>query len=109
MAANSALPKGSLPGTMKTTSSAMRLKTVFRSLALLASIQVSIKALIARSSSVMKLSLETRSLSLPIGAARVRTAAFQDSAMHDIKLIRDDPVAFDDGLKRRGLAPSSAE
>ena len=29
--------------------------------------------------------------------------------MHDIKLIRDDPVAFDDGLKRRGLAPLSAE
>ena len=29
--------------------------------------------------------------------------------MHDIKLIRDDPVAFDDGLKRRGLKPLSAE
>jgi seryl-tRNA synthetase len=29
--------------------------------------------------------------------------------MHDIKLIRDDPVAFDEGLKRRGLAPLSAE
>jgi len=29
--------------------------------------------------------------------------------MHDIKLIRDDPAAFDDGLKRRGLAPLSAE
>ena len=29
--------------------------------------------------------------------------------MHDIKLIRDDSVAFDDGLKRRGLAPLSAE
>jgi seryl-tRNA synthetase len=29
--------------------------------------------------------------------------------MHDIKLIRDDPVAFDDGLKRRGLAPLSTE
>src|ERR1051325_4513465 len=29
--------------------------------------------------------------------------------MHDIRLIRDDPVAFDDGLKRRGLAPLSAE
>nr|UXE45479.1 serine--tRNA ligase [uncultured bacterium] len=29
--------------------------------------------------------------------------------MHDIKLIRDDPVAFDDGLKRRGSVPLSAE
>ena len=29
--------------------------------------------------------------------------------MHDIKLIRDDPLAFDNGLKRRGLPPQSAE
>ena len=29
--------------------------------------------------------------------------------MHDIKLIRDDPAAFDNGLKRRGLQPLSAE
>src|SRR5512146_28887 len=29
--------------------------------------------------------------------------------MHDIRLIRDDPQAFDAGLKRRGLAPLSAE
>jgi seryl-tRNA synthetase len=29
--------------------------------------------------------------------------------MHDIKLIRDDPSAFDNGLKRRGLPPQSAE
>ena len=29
--------------------------------------------------------------------------------MHDIKLIRDDPVAFDAGLKRRGLEPLSAD
>jgi len=29
--------------------------------------------------------------------------------MHDIKLIRDDPAAFDNGLKRRGLPPQSAE
>src|ERR1700719_2040588 len=28
--------------------------------------------------------------------------------MHDIKWIRDNPEAFDAGLKRRGLAPSSA-
>ena len=28
--------------------------------------------------------------------------------MHDIKSIRDNPVAFDAGLKRRGLAPLSA-
>ena len=29
--------------------------------------------------------------------------------MHDIRLIRDDPAAFDAGLRRRGLAPLSAE
>src|SRR3954452_7417774 len=29
------------------------------------------------------------------------------SAMHDIKSIRDNPQAFDAGLKRRGLAPMS--
>jgi seryl-tRNA synthetase len=29
--------------------------------------------------------------------------------MHDIKSIRDDPQAFDEGLKRRGLAPMSGE
>ena len=29
--------------------------------------------------------------------------------MHDIRLIRDDPAAFDTGLARRGLAPLSAE
>ena len=29
--------------------------------------------------------------------------------MHDIKLIRDDPSAFDNGLKRRGLPPESAD
>jgi seryl-tRNA synthetase len=29
--------------------------------------------------------------------------------MHDIKAIRDEPQAFDEGLKRRGLAPLSAE
>src|SRR5215218_4838674 len=28
--------------------------------------------------------------------------------MHDIKAIRDDPAAFDAGLKRRGLAPLSS-
>src|ERR1700694_5985447 len=28
--------------------------------------------------------------------------------MHDIKAIRDNPAAFDAGLKRRGLAPVSA-
>jgi seryl-tRNA synthetase len=28
--------------------------------------------------------------------------------MHDIKAIRDDPKAFDDGLKRRGLPPMSS-
>src|SRR5262249_37848379 len=30
-------------------------------------------------------------------------------AMHDIKFIRENPQAFDQGLKRRGLAPLSAE
>src|SRR3546814_4053110 len=29
--------------------------------------------------------------------------------MHDIRLIRDNPAAFDAGLARRGLAPLSAE
>ncbi|MBL8674950.1 MAG: serine--tRNA ligase, partial [Rhodospirillales bacterium] len=29
--------------------------------------------------------------------------------MHDIKSIRDNPGAFDAGLKRRGLAPLAAE
>jgi seryl-tRNA synthetase len=29
--------------------------------------------------------------------------------MHDLKHIRDDPVAFDTGLRRRGLPPQSAE
>jgi len=29
--------------------------------------------------------------------------------MHDIKLIRDDPVAFDAGIERRGLEPLSAD
>src|SRR5438477_156199 len=29
--------------------------------------------------------------------------------MHDIKLIRDDPDAFDAGLKKRGLPPLAAE
>src|SRR5947209_19786626 len=27
--------------------------------------------------------------------------------MHDIKLIRDDPAAFDEGVKKRGLEPQS--
>src|SRR5215213_4797201 len=29
--------------------------------------------------------------------------------MHDIRLIRDNPATFDEGLKKRGLAPLSAE
>ena len=29
--------------------------------------------------------------------------------MHDIKAIRDDPEAFDAGLKRRGLPPMAAD
>ncbi|MGH6928344.1 MAG: serine--tRNA ligase, partial [Dongiaceae bacterium] len=29
--------------------------------------------------------------------------------MHDLKIIRDDPAAFDAGLRRRGLPPQSAD
>ena len=29
--------------------------------------------------------------------------------MHDIRVIRDDPAAFDAALARRGLAPMSPE
>ena len=29
--------------------------------------------------------------------------------MHDIRFVRDNPEAFDQGLQRRGLAPVSAE
>ena len=29
--------------------------------------------------------------------------------MHDLKAIRDNPEAFDVGLKRRGLPPMAAE
>src|SRR5664279_4914272 len=32
----------------------------------------------------------------------------RENAMHDIKWIRDNPAAFDAGLKRRGLEPLSA-
>src|SRR5215831_8084336 len=48
-------------------------------------------------------------LSLPVPSPVSEPPRSWDSAMHDIKLIRDDPVAFDEGLKRRGLAPLSAE
>jgi seryl-tRNA synthetase len=41
---------------------------------------------------------------------RAFTGAIQEwPAMHDIKSIRDDPAAFDAGLKRRGLAPLSSQ
>src|SRR5690242_4661286 len=30
-------------------------------------------------------------------------------SMHDIRQIRDNPSAFDEGLKKRGLAPMSAQ
>jgi seryl-tRNA synthetase len=36
------------------------------------------------------------------------TARLKGFPMHDIKTIRDNPQAFDAGLKRRGLAPLSA-
>src|SRR5689334_1994478 len=40
---------------------------------------------------------------------RAFTGTIQEwPAMHDIKAIRDNPAAFDAGLKRRGLAPLSA-
>src|SRR3982075_2313339 len=40
---------------------------------------------------------------------RAFTGAIQElPAMHDIKSIRDNPAAFDAGLKRRGLSPLSA-
>jgi seryl-tRNA synthetase len=40
---------------------------------------------------------------------RAFTGTIQEwPAMHDIKSIRDNPIAFDAGLKRRGLAPLSA-
>src|SRR5260370_4216363 len=60
-AANSAFPNGSRPGTMKTTSSAMRLSTVGRSPALLAAIHVSTRLRMARSSCVIALPLSRRS------------------------------------------------
>jgi sec-independent protein translocase protein TatC len=41
------------------------------------------------------------------GGAAVVIGTIQESAMHDIKSIRDNPQAFDAGLKRRGLAPLS--
>lgn len=34
--------------------------------------------------------------------------AFIAATMHDIRLIRDEPAAFDDALARRGMAPQSA-
>src|SRR6266568_9199732 len=40
---------------------------------------------------------------------RAFTGTIQEwPAMHDIKSIRDNPAAFDAGLKRRGLEPLSA-
>src|SRR6266581_6973899 len=50
LAANASFPKGSLPGTMKTTSSAMRLSTVARSPLLLASSHLTTNSRIACSS-----------------------------------------------------------
>src|SRR3546814_18047491 len=47
------------------------------------------------------------------GSSEVRLAPCtpqrHSAAMHDIRLIRDNPAAFDAGLARRGLAPLSAE
>jgi seryl-tRNA synthetase len=48
--------------------------------------------------------------SLRLKATRARTArVLESAAMHDIKFIRDDPASFDEGLKRRGLAPQKAQ
>src|SRR5258708_6447906 len=52
-AANASFPKGLLLGTMKITSSVIRLSTVARSPALLAASQVSTSSRMARSSSVI--------------------------------------------------------
>jgi hypothetical protein len=52
-ARNTSLPNGSRPGTMKITSSAIRLSAVFTSPLSLALIQVETNSRIARSSSVM--------------------------------------------------------
>src|SRR3546814_12361273 len=47
------------------------------------------------------------------GSSEVRLAPCtpqrHSAAMHDIRLVRDNPAAFDAGLARRGLAPLSAE
>src|SRR3546814_14746577 len=43
-----------------------------------------------------------------LGVAR-RGPRRHSAAMHDIRLIRDDPAAFDAGLARRGVAPLSAQ
>src|ERR671934_236481 len=56
-AAKASFPKGSRPGTMKSASSAIRPRTVFRSPAWLADIQVATSSRIARSSSLMRSSL----------------------------------------------------
>src|SRR6266446_6540446 len=47
--------------------------------------------------------------SRPLMPERPRSIPVSPNPMHDIKSIRDDPQAFDEGLKRRGLAPMSAE
>src|SRR5712671_6799317 len=47
--------------------------------------------------------------SRPLMPERPRSIPVSSTPMHDIKSIRDDPQAFDEGLKRRGLAPMSAE
>jgi hypothetical protein len=57
--ANASFPNGSFPGTMKMTSSVMRLNTVARSPALLAAIHVSMRLRIARSLSLVIVSPTT--------------------------------------------------
>src|SRR5438876_12084102 len=73
-AANSSLPNGSLPGTMKITSSAIRRSTVARSPVLLAVIHVSTKLRIACSSLCIALSYFFR-VTAALRAEREREAA----------------------------------
>src|SRR5712671_1803618 len=47
--------------------------------------------------------------SRPLMPERPRSIPVSSTPMHDIKSIRDDAQAFDEGLKRRGLAPMSQE
>src|SRR5689334_21665295 len=79
-AANAAFPNGSWPGTMKTTSSAMRPSTVSTSPLLLAAIQVSTSSRIARSSSVIGIIFQSSSFRLRQHRAKERTLMAGETA-----------------------------